>query len=105
MARAGGDSSVRYRILSVGKDLVLLNTRQAVLASAGYDSVAATPENFDEKVSSKRFDLVIFSAMLSEQDKRLMQAKLPVGTRSLLLNRLMYPSELLQVAVNALACY
>jgi hypothetical protein len=40
------------RILTVGIDLDLLTTRQAVLMSRGYDSLIATPEDFDEKLQS-----------------------------------------------------
>jgi DNA-binding response OmpR family regulator len=102
MAGAGDDPSSRYRILSVGTDLALLNSRQAVLGSYGYDSLTATPEDFDEKLNSGRFDLVILSVMLSEQDKRDMQAKLPAGTRTLVLVSLMYPDELLQLVAETL---
>jgi DNA-binding response OmpR family regulator len=96
------DPVTRYRILSVGTDLDLLKTRQAVLASCGYDSLSATPEDFDEKLRSGRFDLVILSVMLSEQEKRDIQAKLPVGTRPLVLERLMFPDELLRFVAEAL---
>jgi hypothetical protein len=102
MAGAADDAVMRYRILSVGTDLDLLKTRQAVLASCGYDAVTATPENFDETLRSSRFDLVILSVMLSEQEKRDMQAKLPAGTRPLVLERLMFPDELLRLVTEAL---
>ena len=51
---------MRYRILAIGIDMGLLETRQALLTSRGYDSVIATPEDVDEKLPSGRFDLVIF---------------------------------------------
>jgi hypothetical protein len=40
--------------------------------------------------------------MLSEQEKRDIQAKLPVGTRPLVLERLMFPDELLRFVAEAL---
>jgi hypothetical protein len=63
--------------------VALLATRQALLASGGYESLIATPEDFDEKLHSDKFDLVILSAMLSQEEKRHIQAKLSVGTRQL----------------------
>jgi hypothetical protein len=73
------------RILTVGIDLNLLETRQAVLTSRGYDSLIATPGDIDEKLQSGRFDLVILSVMLSPEEKRRIQSKLPAGTRALVL--------------------
>jgi DNA-binding response OmpR family regulator len=93
---------MRYRILSVGIDLDLLNTRQALLASRGYDSLIATPADFEEKLSSGKFDLVILSVMLSGEEKRHIQAKLPAGTRSLVLQSLVWPKELLKMVADAL---
>jgi hypothetical protein len=97
-----GGPVVRYRILSVGIDLNLLNTRQALLASHGYDSLIATPADVEENLSSGKFDLVIFSVMLSEEQKRHIQAKLPAGMRSLVLHSLVWPKELLQMVAEAL---
>jgi DNA-binding response OmpR family regulator len=56
-----------YRILAVGTDVKLLETRHALLASCGYDPMTATPENVDEKLQAGGFDLVILSVMLSEE--------------------------------------
>jgi DNA-binding response OmpR family regulator len=89
-------------VLSVGIDPGLLKTRQALLASRGYDSVIATPEEVDEKLHSGTFDLVILSVMLSQQDKRLIQAKLPASTRLLVLETLVWPNELLRLVAEAL---
>ena len=90
------------RILTVGVDLDLLTTRQAVLTSRGYESLIATPEDVDEKLQSGRFDLVILSVMLSQGEKRDIQAKLPAGTRALVLESLVWPSDLLRMVAEAL---
>ena len=61
---------MRYRVLIVGIDVDLLEIRQVLLNSWGYDSLIATPEEVDEKLLSGRFDLVILSLMLSQEEKR-----------------------------------
>jgi DNA-binding response OmpR family regulator len=93
---------MRYRVLTVGTDVDLLETRQALLASRGYDPLIATLEDVDEKLRSDRFDLVILSATLSQEEKRDIQAKLPAGTRPLLLETLVWPEELLHLVAGAL---
>jgi DNA-binding response OmpR family regulator len=93
---------MQYRVLSVGIDEGLLKSRQALLASRGYDSQIATPEDVNEKLRSGTFDLVILSVMLSEEDKRLIQAKLPAATRPLVLETLVWPEELLRMVAEAL---
>jgi DNA-binding response OmpR family regulator len=90
------------RVLTVGTDVDLLATRQALLVSRGYDSLIATPEDVDEKLQSGKFDLVILSAMLSREDKSQIQAKLPAGTRPLALEALVWPDELLRIVAEAL---
>lgn len=72
---------MRYRVLIVGIDIGLLETRQALLASRGYDSVIATPEDVDEKLQSGRFDLAILSVMLSPEKKREIQGNQPARAR------------------------
>jgi hypothetical protein len=91
-----------FRILSVGTDVKLLETRHALLASCGYDALIATPEGAEEKLNSDSFDLVILSAMLSSEEKRRIQAKLPAGTRALLLETLLMPRELLRMVAEVL---
>ena len=91
------------RILTVGIDVDLLTTRQAVLASRGYESLIATPRDVDEKLQSGRFDLVVLSVMLSPNEKRHILAILPAGTRPLLLQKLVQPEELLRLVAEALA--
>ena len=80
----------------------LLEIRQVLLNSWGYDSLIATPEDVDEKLQSGRFDLVILSLMLGQEVKRQIQAKLPAGTRQLVLKTLVWPEELLIMVAEAL---
>ena len=80
----------------------LLATRQALLRSRGYDSLIATLEDFDEKLRSGRFDLVIFSVTLSQEEKHHMQAKLPNDTRQLELEALAWPEDLLGIVAEVL---
>ena len=93
---------MRYRVLIVGIDVDLLEIRQVLLKSWGYDSLIATPEDVDEKLQSGKFDLVILSLMLSQEEKRQIQAKLPAGTRQLVLKTLVWPEELLIMVAEAL---
>ena len=93
---------MRYRILAVGIDLDLLETRQAVLTSRGYESLIATPRDVDEKLQSGRFALVILSVMLSQEEKRHILAILPMGTCPLLLEKLVRPEDLLRMVAEAL---
>jgi DNA-binding response OmpR family regulator len=93
---------MRYRVLTVGIYVELLMIRQVLLTSWGYDSLIATPEDVDEKLHSGRFDLVILSVMLSLEEKRDIQAKLPVGTRALVLKTFVWPEELLRMVTEAL---
>ena len=80
----------------------LLTVRQALLVSRGYDSQITTPWDIDEKLQFGRFDLVIISVMLSQEEKRQIQAKLPAGTRPLLLNTVVWPDELRRTVAEAL---
>ena len=91
-----------YRVLFVGIDVDLLEARQRLFASRGYDSRIATPWDIDEKLQFGRFDLVILSVMLSQEEKRQIQAKLPAGTRQLVLKTLVWPDELRRTVAEAL---
>jgi hypothetical protein len=79
--------------------------RVATLCSPHADMipVIATPEDVDEKLQSGQFDLVVLSAMLSQEEKREIQAKLPPGLRSLILETLVWPGELLRMVAEGTA--
>jgi hypothetical protein len=93
---------MRYRVLNVGIDVDLLMIRQVLLTSWGYDSLIATPEDVDEKLQSGTFDLVILSGVLSKEQKRQIQDKLPAGTRALVLKTFVWPDELRRTVAKAL---
>ena len=93
---------MQYRVLTVGSDVDILATRQALLTSRGYDSLIATPADVHEKLHSGRFDLVILSVMLSPEDRSHILAELPAGTRPLVLETLVWPDELLRMVTEAL---
>jgi DNA-binding response OmpR family regulator len=80
----------------------LLTTRQALLVSQGYDCLIATPADFEEKLSAGRFDLVILSVMLSEEDKGHIRSKMPAGTKLVTLTTLVMPEQLIRVVTEAL---
>jgi DNA-binding response OmpR family regulator len=54
------------RLLCVGKDRELLQTRCAVLTQSGYDAQAATLPEAEILLRAEEYDLVIVSAWLSE---------------------------------------
>jgi hypothetical protein len=57
------------RLLCVGNQLDHLQSRCAVLESAGYDTKAATVAEAEILLGIEEFDLVIVSAYLSEEEK------------------------------------
>ena len=94
--------TMRYRVLIVGIDVDLLAIRQVLLNSWGYDSLIATPWDVDEQLRSGRFDLVILSLTLSQEEKVRIQAKIPPGTRTLLLKTFVWPEDLRHTVAEAL---
>jgi hypothetical protein len=57
------------RVLCVGKDLELLQTRCAVLMTSGYDAQPATLPEAEILLRTGQFDLVVVSAWLSEWER------------------------------------
>jgi hypothetical protein len=62
-------SSHPARLLCTGKEPDLLESRCAVLDSAGYNARAATPSEAEFLLRTEQFDLVIVSAFLGEWEK------------------------------------
>lgn len=84
------------RILCVGIDRILLETRCAVLASQGYDARPVLFAEAEELLKTAAFDLIILSAMLSLGEKRRVLAVVPGATKTLALESLVTPSDLLR---------
>lgn len=79
------------KILCLGKDPELLKARCAVLAHNGYEAHAATvPQGF-ERLPTERYDLVIVSARLVEENGKLLPAEIP----TIILAGIVFPIELL----------
>jgi hypothetical protein len=84
----------RARLLCVGKDPALLQTRCAVLCRHGYDSTSATVAEAEIPLRTEEFDLVVVSAFLSGFEKdRVISAAGEIPT--LVLEGLTLASELL----------
>jgi hypothetical protein len=57
------------RLLCAGTDLALLQTRCAVLSRSGYYAQPATLAEAEGLLRHEEYDLVIISALLSDQEK------------------------------------
>ena len=57
------------RLLCVGRELELLQTRCAVLSYSGYDAIPATMPEAETLLHTGQFDLVVVSAWLSEWER------------------------------------
>lgn len=82
------------RLLCVGNELDHLESRCAVLATAGYDAKSTTVAEAEVPLSTKRFDLVILSAFLSQEDK-ISVISAAGETPTLVLDGVTFPRELL----------
>ena len=58
------------RLLCVGKDPDLLQTRCAVLSRYGYDAISATVADAEMLLHTEAFDLVIVSAFFKPRGKK-----------------------------------
>jgi hypothetical protein len=82
------------RLLCVGKELELLQTRCAVLSKSGYDAQSATMSEAEILLRTEQFDVVVVSAWLSEWERgRILSAA--GKTPTYLLSGLTLASELL----------
>jgi hypothetical protein len=79
------------RLLCIGEEPLKL--RCAVLASAGYDAKSATVAEAEILLRTEKFDLVIVSVFLS-QEERFRVTTAAGDTPTLMLDRVMFPVEL-----------
>jgi len=84
------------RILCIGKDSGLLRSRCAVLAHAGYNAEAVMFAEAESVLRTAQFDLIILSAILSDEERDYISAKVGHATPILTLKKLTFASELLR---------
>ena len=84
------------QIVCVGIDRTLLDSRCAVLAHHGYDARPVVFLENEDLLKTAEGDLIILSAMLSEEEKARVLRAIPASTRTLMLDSLIFPSELLR---------
>jgi DNA-binding response OmpR family regulator len=90
------------RLLCVGRERYLLETRCAVLGQSGYDAQSATLLEAEELLRTEKYDLVIISALLSDEERSHMLTA--VGdSPTLVLNGVTFASELLSEVERKLA--
>jgi hypothetical protein len=91
------------RILSIGIDASALETRCEVLKTAGYEAQCAVSEEAEDVLKTERFNLVILSVFLTEDDKALFAQLAGDEAKVLRLETLVMPNELLQLVRERLS--
>ena len=84
------------RILCIGKDSGLLRSRCAVLAHAGYDARYVMYPEAEYLLTHEPFDLIILSAILTEEEKDFIRTVIGDTLPILTLKKLVFASELLR---------
>jgi DNA-binding response OmpR family regulator len=92
----------RPQILCVGHEPDLLELRCSILNQAGYDCRAANVEEAEAFLKPRKFDLVIVSARVSEEEKRRVTA-FAHGTPLFFLNGVTFPRDLLKKVADLIA--
>jgi DNA-binding response OmpR family regulator len=91
------------RLLCVGRERYLLETRCAVLAQSGYDARSATLFEAEDLLRTEKYDLVIVSALLSDEEKTRILTVVAGSSPILTLNGVTFASELLSEVERKLA--
>ena len=84
------------RILCIGKDSGLLRSRCAVLGHAGYDARYVMYPDAERLLTHEPFDLIILSAILSQEEKDHIWTIVGDTRPILTLKKLVFASELLR---------
>jgi DNA-binding response OmpR family regulator len=83
------------RILCVGRELYLLETRCAVLTQSGYDARSAALLEAEDLLRTEKYDLVIVSALLSDDERSRILTAVAGSSPILTLTGMTFASELL----------
>jgi hypothetical protein len=84
------------RILCIGKDPGLLRSRCAVLGHGGYDAQYVMYPDAERLLTREAFDLIILSAILSQEEKDHIWTIVGDTPPVLTLKKLVFASELLR---------
>jgi DNA-binding response OmpR family regulator len=84
------------RILCIGKDSGLLRSRVAILEHAGYYALDVMVQDAGELLAQEQFDLIILSAILTDDEKNHIRSLVSGTTPILALKKLVFASELLR---------
>lgn len=96
-ARSGGGGA---RILCIESDLIVLESRCAVLKFSGYDAASASPQVAEVVLRSQKFDLLVVSSLNDRDLQRVVS--LSDGADVLVLGGITMPSELLSLVAERL---
>lgn len=88
------------QILCVEDDVVVLESRCAVLKFSGYDAASASPHLAEILLSSRKFDLLVLSSLSDSDLHRLVN--LSDGAEVLVLEEITFPAELLSLVAQRL---
>jgi hypothetical protein len=91
------------RIFCIGADESLLRTRCAVLARDGHEAVCSLFADAEGILRSERFDLIVVSAFLSDEEKADVLAIDDGKTPTIMLQGLTMAPELLSLVETRLA--
>jgi hypothetical protein len=86
------------RILCVGPDFAVLESRCAVLKSSGHDAASSSPRLAEIMLRSQKFDLIVISTLSDFDPNRIVN--LADGADVLVLDAFTYPSELLSLVAQ-----
>jgi hypothetical protein len=95
--------AAEFRILCVGKDADLLRTRCGVLQRSGYNARETLYPQSENLLRTERFDLIIISFFLSDQEKSQIIKLIAGTTPTIMLQGLTLPPELLRLVEQHLS--
>jgi hypothetical protein len=88
------------RILCIGRDVSLMESRCAVLKHNGYDAESANPQDGPDRLSAGGYDLVILSEKLAMENAAFRHFQSQPD--ALLINNFLFPSEMLHAVAEKL---
>jgi CheY-like chemotaxis protein len=88
------------KILCVEPDVIVLESRCAVLKYSGYDVASASPQVAETLLRSRKFDLIVISSLSDSDLHRVLNFS--DGAEVLVLDEFILPSNLLSLVAQRL---